>query len=259
MGAVYYALRTDGRDPVALKILKPDILERNPNYATLFEREVRAVQRLAHPHIVKVLDSGTADDISFMVMEWLNGETLDKLLSHGPLLPLEKVINIAAQLCDAVAYAHRNNIIHLDIKPGNIFLLEGPGRADHVKVIDFGMARILSSETGTTVTRFLGTYQYCSPEHFGGKVSFRSDIYSLGATLYHMIAGIIPFGASYVNAKAYPHLELPPVPSLLNMRPDLPKNIDVVIQKALSKNPSGRQESVTQLFDEFSKACHKDD
>ncbi|HEV2800388.1 MAG TPA: DUF4407 domain-containing protein [Pyrinomonadaceae bacterium] len=259
MGAVYYSLQTDAKRRVAVKILKPDILDRNPAYAVLFEREVRAAQRLEHPHIVKVIDSGTTedDDISFMVMEWLNGETLETLLSQGPLLSLDRITNIVAQVCEAVTYAHANNVIHLDIKPANIFLLDDVGPGDYIKVIDFGMARILSSETGTTVTRFLGTYQYCSPEHFGGKVSYRSDIYSLGATLYHMIAGVIPFGASYINAKAHPNLELPPVSSLLNMRPDLPKGVDGVVQKALSKNPNDRQQSAQQLFDEFCNAIGK--
>ena len=116
------------------------------------------------------------------------------------------------------------------------------------------MARVLSNETGTTVTRFLGTYQYCSPEHFGGKVTYRSDIYSLGATLYHMIAGVIPFGTSYINAKMHPELELPPVPSVVSMRPGLPHEVDVVIRKALSKNPRDRQQSVRELLEEFRSA-----
>jgi hypothetical protein len=256
MGAVYQALDLDDKRPVAVKILKPDILERNASYADLFDREVRAVRQLEHPHIVKIIDSGVShdDEISFMVMEWLHGETLEEVLSHGPLLSLERIQDMMFQICDAIAYAHKNNTIHLDIKPANIFLIEKLGSADYIKVIDFGMARILSSETGTTVTRFLGTYQYCSPEHFGGKVSQRSDIYSLGATLYHMLAGVIPFGASYINAKAHPHLELPPVPLLRNMRPDLPHGIDAVVQKALSKNPGDRQESAIQLLEEFRAA-----
>jgi len=116
------------------------------------------------------------------------------------------------------------------------------------------MARVLSNETGTTVTRFLGTYQYCSPEHFGGKVTYRSDIYSLGATLYHMIAGVVPFGTSYINAKMHPDMELPPVPSIINMRPEVPIDVDGVIRKALSKPPEDRQQSVRELLDDFNLA-----
>ena len=154
MGAVYHAIDLE-KKPVAVKILKPDVLERNASYAGLFDREVRAVRRLEHPHIVKIIDSGIIEDeeISFMVMEWLTGETLEKVISHGPLLSLEQITTIFSQVCEAIAYAHENNTIHLDIKPGNIFLIEHSGLDDYAKVIDFGMARILSSETGTTVTR----------------------------------------------------------------------------------------------------------
>jgi serine/threonine protein kinase len=188
------------------------------------------------------------------VMEWLTGEMLEHVIERGQI-PLDRLTRIFGQICDAVSYAHDNGIIHLDIKPANVFLIGNGRDGDRIKVIDFGMARVLSSDTGTTVTRFLGTYQYCSPEHFGGKVSSRSDVYSLGATLYHMLAGTIPFGGSYINAKAHPHLELPPVPSLQRMRPGLPREVDEVLQKALSKSPAQRQESARQLFEEFSRAC----
>ncbi|HWS88599.1 MAG TPA: DUF4407 domain-containing protein [Pyrinomonadaceae bacterium] len=255
MGAVYRSTRVDSHARVAVKIFKPDILAMHPDYAVLFEREVTAARRMRHPNIVEVIDNGTTDDgISFMVMEWLTGETLGHVLERGQL-PLDRVTHIFGQICDAVSYAHGNGIIHLDIKPGNIFLVGSGPEGDRIKVIDFGMARVLSSDTGTTVTRFLGTYQYCSPEHFGGKVNSRSDVYSLGATLYHMLAGTLPFGASYVNAKAHPNLELPPVPSLLRMRPGLPKEVDEVLRKALSKSPEERQASAQQLSDDFSRAC----
>jgi hypothetical protein len=116
------------------------------------------------------------------------------------------------------------------------------------------MARIIKSDSGTTVTRFFGTYQYCSPEHFGGKVNGRSDVYSLGATLYHMIAGVVPFGTSYINAKMHPNARLPPVPSILNMRPGLPAKVDKILNKALSKNPDERYGSSKELYDEFAAA-----
>lgn len=251
MGAVYRALQIDSNNWVALKILKPDIVVRNPRNAILFEREVKAAQTLDHPHIVRVLDTGiTEDDIPFMVMEWLEGQTLEDTLTEGSL-SIARIVSIFKQICEALIHAHGIGIIHLDIKPGNIFLLAEKKPSDYIKVIDFGMARVLSSETGTTVTRFLGTYQYCSPEHFGGKVSNRSDVYSLGATLYHMIAGVVPFGTSYINAKAHPNLILPPVPSILTMRPEIPAAIDKVLHKALSKNPGDRQQSVKQLLTEF--------
>jgi serine/threonine protein kinase len=257
MGAVYRAIQLGSDEQVAIKILKPDVALRNPEYIELFEREVKVVQNLNHPHIVKLFDSGSDQGISYMVMEWLEGQTLESLLSNE-LLSINRIINIFRQIRDAFAAAHKNHIIHLDIKPANIFLLGNDSDEDFIKVIDFGMSRILSSESGTTVTRFLGTYQYCSPEHFGGKVSNRSDIYSLGATLYHMIAGTLPFGTSYINAKRNLNAEMPPIPSLRGLRSDLPLIVDQVIEKALSKRPADRQRSVEELFEEFYRAVDGD-
>lgn len=253
MGAVYRAVDRDSNATVAVKILKPDLVIRNARNAISFQREVQAARTLDHPNIVRVLDNGVSDDISFMVMEWLDGNTLEDLLSREQL-SIPRIVNLFSQICEALITAHAKNIIHLDIKPANIFLIDNDSVPERIKVIDFGMARVLSNETGTTVTRFLGTYQYCSPEHFGGKVTYRSDIYSLGATLYHIIAGVVPFGTSYINAKMHPELELPPVPSVVSMRPALSHEIDVVIRKALSKNARDRQQSVRELLEEFRSA-----
>jgi len=253
MGAVYRAVDLNSRTQVAVKILKPDLVVRNARNAISFQREVEAARTLDHPNIVRVLDTGVSGEVSYMVMEWLDGRTLEDLLAQEQL-PMIRIVDLFTQVCSAFMTAHAQNIIHLDIKPANIFLLTDHPQSDRVKVIDFGMARVLSSETGTTVTRFLGTYQYCSPEHFGGKVTYRSDIYSLGATLYHMIAGVIPFGTSYINAKMHPDLELPPVPSILNIRPEVPKEVDMVIRRSLSKRPGDRQQSVTQLLADFRRA-----
>lgn len=253
MGAVYRALNINKQSVVAIKILKPDIIVRNPEYAELFNKEVKAVQRLKHPNIVEVLDKGTDEDISFMVMEWLEGNTLEEVITQEQL-SLERLAQIFKQICSAIDFAHENNVIHLDIKPANILLLEGKQREDLVKVIDFGLARVISRESGTTVTRFRGTHQYCAPEQFGGKVSRRSDIYSLGATLYYLISGVIPFSTSYINAKIHPNLELPEIPSLTNYRSNLAIDVDHVISKALSKAPNERHKSARQLFEELSAA-----
>jgi serine/threonine protein kinase len=253
LGAVYRATQISSGRQVAIKILKPDVVIRNPEYIDLFEREVKAVQNLDHPNIVKLFDSGSDQGISYMVMEWLEGQTLEELLSEERL-SVDRVTHLFRQVCDAFAAAHKINIIHLDVKPANIFLLKDGSPQGSIKVIDFGMSRILTSESGTTVTRFLGTYQYCSPEHLGGKVSRRSDIYSLGVTLYHMITGTVPFGTSYINAKRHRNLEMPPVPSVRGIRPDFPSTVDQVIERALRKPPSERQQSVEEVFDEFYQA-----
>jgi len=252
MGAVYQAIDTELKRSVAVKILKPDVVERSPEYAELFEREAKNAQRLEHPHIVKIFDSGKDDDLSYMVMEWVEGRSVEDVLTEGQL-PLVRLTNIFGQICSAVAFAHERGIIHLDLKPGNILLVDHLESDDLVKVIDFGLSRVITKESGTTVTKFRGTHQFCAPEQFGGKVSHRSDIYSLGATLYYLLTGVIPFGNSYINAKIHPNLELPEIPSVVRQR-NLPPALDIVIRKALNKNPASRQQSASQLFYEFSIA-----
>lgn len=257
MGAVYRALNLINKNIVAVKILQPHIVARNPEYAELFEREAKNAQSLEHPHIVKVFDSGKDDDLSYMVMEWVEGHSVEDVLTQGQL-PLDRLTNIFKQICSAVAFAHERNIIHLDLKPGNILLVDHSASGDFVKVIDFGLSRVISKESGTTVTKFRGTHQFCSPEQFGGKVSHRSDIYSLGATLYYLLTGVIPFGTSYINAKIHPNLELPAIPSVVRQR-NLPPALDRVIRKALNKDPASRQQSALQLFDEFCRAIRRAD
>lgn len=252
MGAVYRALDLVEETFVAVKFLKPDIAERSPEYIELFEKEARIAQDLKHPHIVTVLDSGVEEDIPFMVMEWIEGKSLEDVVA-ADVLSIPRIIHIFAQICDAVCFAHDKSVIHLDIKPANILLPEDAQNQDFVKVIDFGLSRIISKESGTTVTMFRGTHQFCSPEQFGGKVSHRSDIYSLAATLYNLISGVMPFGSSYVNAKMHPNLELPEISSLTNYR-KIPARVDQIIGKALNKDPRKRQESARQLFDEFATA-----
>ncbi len=260
MGAVYKSIDVISGAVIAIKILKPDILVMHPEFARLFSQEVKAAQELDHTNIVKVLDSGITDDgLSFMVMEWLEGQTLEQLIATTTL-SITRVQSLFTQICSAVEAAHAHRIIHLDLKPANVFIIQRTTAEESVKVIDFGMARILRSESGTTVTRFLGTYQYCSPEHFGGKVSHRSDVYSLGVTLYHMFAGTLPFGASYIHAKMNPGVDLPPVPSVHNARPDVPTTVDEAIRKALSKNSGDRYASVTELLTAVDRAlsgCEK--
>ena len=249
MGAVYRALDRKDNCFVAIKILKPDVALRDLEYIRLFQLEVKAARRLLHPNIVRVLDSGMHDDNAFMVMEWVNGKHLEDVINNEKL-SIERIEVIFRQICEAIHYAHQEQVIHLDVKPANIFLVEENKEQDVVKVFDFGLSRIISKESGTTVTRFRGTHQYCAPEQFGGKVSFRSDVYSLGATLYYIISGVMPFSTTYINAKFHPNLQLPELSSLTNYR-QLPLDVDRVISTALSKNPTERQSSAKALFEEF--------
>jgi predicted Ser/Thr protein kinase len=253
MGVVYRATLLNSTTQVAVKILKPDLVLNHPDYVELFRREAKAARSLNHPNIVKVIDHGADSENAFIVMEWLDGLTLEEVLDRDRL-DMGQIIEIFRQVCSAFEVAHLNNIIHLDVKPANIFVLSHEQPLSQIKVIDFGLAKVISNDSGTTVTRFFGTYKYCSPEHFGGKVSHRSDIYSLAVTLYHMLAGALPIGNSYINAKAHGNLDLPPIPSLRRIRPELPSAIDEMIAKALSRDPRNRPASARQLFEDFLNA-----
>jgi hypothetical protein len=256
MGAVYQAVDSANGDLVAVKVLKPDLVAKTPEYIQLFSKEVEAAKQLKHQNIVQVLDNGIDGELAYMVMEWLEGKSVEDIVAEEQLT-LARIIVIFEQICSAVACAHDHSIIHLDLKPANILFVQKERSRDFVKVIDFGLARVISKESGTTVTRFRGTHQYCAPEQFGGRVSKRSDIYSLGATLYYLISGVIPFGATYINAKLHKNLELPEIPSPTRQR-GFHKRVDQVIMKALSKDPDARQQTVRQLFEEFQEATLSD-
>jgi serine/threonine protein kinase len=258
MGAVYSAVDLETNELFAVKFLKPDLLAADPRYLEFFEKEVSVVQKFDHSNIVKIFGFGkTEDRIPFMIMEWLEGETLDDILddtAKREKLDVDRISNIFEQVCNAISYAHGNNVLHLDIKPANIFLTENNGTKDVVKVIDFGLSRIISSDSGTTATRFAGTFMYCSPEHFWGKLSFQSDIYSLGITLYCLLNGKPSVGKNYIAAKQNPLHEIPALPSIAKTNTHLPSAIDEVIRKATRQKASERQNSVMQFWEDFREA-----
>lgn len=252
-GAVYRAIHKTTNQIFAIKILKPDIFNRNPFYVPMFEQEVVAAQKISHPNVVKIFDYNVQDDIYFIVMELLEGQTLDVKMANENI-EIGFVKNAFRQICNALIAAHSRNIVHLDIKPSNIFILSRPQHGTFVKVFDFGIAKILLDENGIEVEIFAGTPQYCSPEHFGGKLTKQTDIYGLGGLLYNMLTGESPSTTEAIYAKMSPNIESPPLTSITKYRPELPKDLDFVIQKALSKTPLERQKSVKQLFEEFEQA-----
>lgn len=246
MGAVFYSV-SPLKGPLAIKILKPDIVAKFPEYVELFSREIEAVRSLSHLNIVRFVGSGKMiQGFPFIAVEWLQGKTLDQLLTTQ--LATERVLTLFEQIGSALAFAHERKIIHLDLKPENIFVIPGKKeREEVVKVIDFGVSRILSTYSGTTVTRFGGSLHYCSPEHFGGKVSARSDVFSLGVLLYHMLTGVLPIGGTYIAAKqsGRPLPELPPLPGQNGKGSAV---LERVIAKAIQLEPNARYQSVDELL-----------
>lgn len=202
-----------------------------------FLREIDIAARLTHPHILPLHDSGSADGLLYYVMPYIEGESLrDRLARDGPL-PVPEVLRIAAEVADALDYAHSHGVVHRDIKPGNILLSGG-----HAVVADFGIALALSqaSETLTATGGALGTPAYMSPEQARGTdVDGRTDVYALGCVVYEMLAGHPPFTGPGVQAMMLQHQQQPP-PSLRQSCPTLPPHIPHVVEVALAKTPSQR-------------------
>jgi serine/threonine-protein kinase len=237
-----------GFDPVlnrtvAIKVLLPQ-MARDTSFVERFRREAQAAARLNQSNIVGVYDTGSDDGTQYIVMEFIEGRTLAEFMETGRRPTPVQAAEIAQKICTAIAAAHAQGVIHRDIKPGNVMVT----RDGTVKVMDFGIARVLGPETAPQTSAVLGTASYLSPEQAqGGPVDARTDIYSLGAVLYELLTGRPPFTGDSPVAVAYKQVnETPAVPSSLN--PDVPARLDAVVMKALSKNPSNRY----QAADEFS-------
>jgi serine/threonine protein kinase len=233
---------------VALKILHEQYT-RDEDYVERFRREARAVAQLAHPNIVTVIDRGEQDSRQYIVFEYIDGENLKELASRGPLDPHD-AIRLALQVARALAFAHERGLVHRDVKPQNV-LLNDDGQA---KVTDFGIARSLDVHGVTQTGTVLGTSDYIAPEQARGqKVDPKTDIYSLGAVLYELLTGEVPYAGDNFVTVAMRHVNEPP-PSVLDRRPDCPLRLDLAIQRAMAKDPDERYASMDEFCTEL-EAC----
>jgi serine/threonine-protein kinase len=233
---------------VALKILHEQYT-RDEDYVERFRREARAVAQLTHPNIVTVIDRGEQDGRQFIVFEYVHGQNLKELSAHGPL-DLREAVGLALQVAHALSFAHARGLVHRDVKPQNV-LLNDDGQA---KVTDFGIARSLDVHGVTQTGTVLGTSDYIAPEQARGqKVDPKTDIYSLGAVLYELLTGEVPFSGDTFVAVAMRHVSEPP-PSVLDHRPDCPVRLDLAIQRAMAKDPADRFASMDELGAEL-EAC----
>ena len=233
---------------VALKILHEQYT-RDEDYVERFRREARAVAQLAHPNIVTVIDRGEQDGRQYIVFEYIDGENLKELTSRGPLEP-QDAIQLALQVARALSFAHERGLVHRDVKPQNV-LLNDDGQA---KVTDFGIARSLDVHGVTQTGTVLGTSDYIAPEQARGqKVDPKTDIYSLGAVLYELLTGEVPYSGDNFVAVAMRHVNEPP-PSVLDRRPDCPLRLDLAIQRAMAKDPEERYASMDEFCTEL-EAC----
>ncbi|MGH7585216.1 MAG: protein kinase domain-containing protein, partial [Gemmatimonadales bacterium] len=236
---------------VAIKVMDPESCSQVG--AERFLREVRITAPLQHPNILPLIDSGAVGDIVYSVMPFVEGESVrDRLVREGPL-PAEDALLTAREVADALDYAHKRGIVHRDIKPENILLSNG-----QAVVADFGIARATNLATELTLSGTgmpIGTPAYMSPEQVRGReaVDARSDIYSLGVTLYEMLAGRPPFVAQSVTEVLSMHLEQEPEP-LERRRPELPDRVIRIVTRAMAKRPTERHQSASELAADLREA-----
>ncbi|MFM8413580.1 MAG: serine/threonine-protein kinase [Planctomycetota bacterium] len=236
MADVYLAEQTSLGRHVALKVLRPTTL-RHPAAVSRFEQEARAAAALVHGHIVQIHEVGCVDGVHFLAEEYVAGPSLRTWLeARGPLDPRQALV-VLAHVGSALARAAQQGIVHRDIKPENLLVTP----AGDVKVADFGLARMAGEDLELTQDGMtLGTPLYMSPEQGeGGTVDARSDLYSLGATLYHLLAGQPPFAGPSAIAVVMSHIK-DPLPSLAAKRPDLPAGLCAIVEKLLAKDPVDR-------------------
>lgn len=237
MGIIYKAKDKILDEIVALKLLN-DYLTQDPKAVERFKREARAAKKLSHPNIVRIHDMYENESLKFISMEFIEGTDVKKIISDNKRFPPERTFEVLRQMCDALSYAHKLNIIHRDIKPANIMITNN----NEVKITDFGIAKILKTDDTTkSGTAVIGTPLYMAPEQIiGDKVDARTDIYSLGIMLYEMVTGNPPF---YQGNIEYHHIHTPIPPLPENVQPVLKE----IIEKALQKKPEDRFQHVEEI------------
>jgi len=255
MGAVYLGQQTSIGREVAVKVMRGD-LGTDEDAVKRFYREAKVVSRLAHPNIVNLIDFGrTPDGVLYLAMEFVRGSSLTSQMTRP--MPLERTVHIIGQVCDALSEAHAKGVVHRDLKPDNILLTSQTGRADVVKVLDFGVAKISRGEGGTSISALtaagfiVGTPQYMSPEQIGGeggKLTHRSDLYSLAVITFEMLAGTPPFRADTPLGVLVKHLgEQPPRVRQMRAGLALPIEVEEFLDRNLSKNAADRAADAQQF------------
>jgi eukaryotic-like serine/threonine-protein kinase len=256
MSAVYTAQQIGVGRRVAFKILLPHLANNTQHVANLFEREAKTAGQLSHENIATIFDAGhTPDEIAYIAMEWVDGQTLeDEIAQNGPL-SLERSAVLLRQICAALDVAHSKLIIHRDLKPSNIMITRRGDGQEQVKVLDFGLAKLANEAKDVLVSTAVGTPHYASPEQFqtGAEIDARTDIYALGVTLYQMLTGRLPFNSGSVHEVIRQHmLEVPP--AVRELRPEIPQSIDDLVQRMLAKNPHYRPQKAIEVVFMFERA-----
>ena len=239
---------------VAVKVLKEEFTT-DEEFIRRFNIEAQSAAGLSHPNIVSIYDVGHEGNIYYIVMELIQGKTLKEIIAEDGALPWKWSVNIAIQIASALEAAHKNNIVHRDIKPHNIIITED-GVA---KVTDFGIAKAVSNSTITAFGTTIGSVHYFSPEHArGGYTDAKSDLYSLGIVMYEMVTGRVPFDADTPVSIALKHMQEKAIEPM-KLNPSIPVAVNQIIMKAMQKAPSARYQSATEMLKDLSLALKNPD
>ena len=243
MAVVYRAYDTIDDRPVAIKILKDEFLG-NEEFIRRFKNESKAIAVLSHPNIVKVYDVSFGDRIQYIVEEYIDGITLKEYLDQQKRIKWKEAIHFTIQILRALQHAHEKGIVHRDIKPQNIMLLQD----GTIKVTDFGIARFSRSETRTMTDKAIGSVHYIAPEQARGDMTDeKTDLYSVGVMLYEMLTGRLPFEADNAVSVAIMQLQTDPKP-LRELDPSIPEGLEEITLKAMQKNPEQRYQSAAEML-----------
>ncbi len=253
MANVYLAYDTILERNVAIKVLRGD-LAGDEKFVRRFQREALSASSLSHPNIVEMYDVGEDNGNFYIVMEYIDGKTLKQLIKKRGYLTVTEAIDIMLQLTDGLATAHDSYIIHRDIKPQNIMILED----GMVKITDFGIAMAINASDLTQTNSVMGSVHYLPPEQAAGKGStIKSDIYSLGILFYEMLVGTMPFRGETAVEIALKHIK-DPIPSIRKINPKIPQSVENIILKCTAKNPKNRYNNVRELHDDLQSALSID-
>ena len=261
MGRVYLARQTDLGRQVVVKVMHEHIA-RDPKFRERFQRETLLMARFQHPYAVTLYDAAlNADDGSCIVMEYVKGGNLEKLLEKVKRMTPPRVVRLMVQLCEVLQAAHDEGVIHRDLKPANLMVIDPDTPKERIKVMDFGLAKLISDGelqrvTDTSVDFAVGTPAYICPEQVRGEtMDHRGDLYSVGIMAFELLAGRVPFkGNSGMDVLLAHATEDPPTFAALGMTGWVPKTVEGVIRRCLAKSPDDRPQSARQLGDEFAAA-----
>ena len=248
MANVYHCYDTIDAREVAIKILKDEFLD-NEDFIRRFKNESKAIAVLNHPNIVRVYDVSFGDMIQYIVMEYIDGITLKEYIDMQKVLDWKETVHLTTQILKALQHAHENGIVHRDIKPHNIMLLQD----GTIKVTDFGIARFSSNATRTMTEQAIGSVHYIAPEQARGeKTDGKTDIYSVGVMMYEMLTGTLPFDGDSAVTVALMQLQAKAKrPREIN--PDIPEGLEEITMKAMQKDPEDRYHSAVEMLSDIER------